>query len=146
MLNALKAKVALQEKSTANEYTTLLSDYTHLTHQLADLQQKQSQFHTSDLTLYTSIYEMNANIATELIEKLATADRVLQLNGDWGLEIEEHHDKEEERKGFERKFGKWDDLEQYIKDGCEVLLNEGQFLVLIVSSCILIICSREPAD
>ena len=83
----------------------------------------------SDLTLYDSIYEMNVSIASELIAKLATADTVLQTNGDWTIQVDERQDKEEERKGFERKFGKWEDLESYIKDGCTIMVHEGHFLV-----------------
>ncbi|KND01052.1 uncharacterized protein SPPG_04144 [Spizellomyces punctatus DAOM BR117] len=85
-LNTLKAKLSKQEKTYQQEYMGLTDDYKRITEQFKELQKKFRHFQVADGKKFREVWQMNEEMAKELMRKLLQADQIIheqQLGLPW---------------------------------------------------------------
>ncbi|KAK3706560.1 hypothetical protein RRG08_055000 [Elysia crispata] len=77
VLNALRQKLAKQEKSYKDENTQLSEDYKRITEQFHDLQRKSKHFLATDAKKFHDIWCMNEEELKGLLKEVLEVDRVI---------------------------------------------------------------------
>ncbi|GFR65867.1 dynein regulatory complex protein 1-like [Elysia marginata] len=77
VLNALRQKLAKQEKSYKDENTQLSEDYKRITEQFHDLQRKSKHFLATDAKKFHDIWCMNEEELKGLLKEVLDVDRVI---------------------------------------------------------------------
>ncbi|KAI9092713.1 sperm tail-domain-containing protein [Phlyctochytrium arcticum] len=88
-VNTLKAKLNKQEKGFQQEYTGLSDDYKRITEQFKELQKKFRHFQVADGKKFRDVWQMNEEMAKELMRKLFQADQIIheqQLGITWSAD------------------------------------------------------------
>jgi dynein regulatory complex protein 1 len=85
-LSVVVTKYNKADKQYKQENQELTDQYKRITEQFKDLQQKFKQFEKQDIQQYKEVWEMNAEQAKSLMDKLFAADRIIseqQLGQEW---------------------------------------------------------------
>ncbi|KAL7751088.1 hypothetical protein RI367_003668 [Sorochytrium milnesiophthora] len=77
IVNSLRTKLAKQEKSYAQEYSSLTDDFNRISMQFRELQKKFKHFQLNDEKQYQEVWEMNEEMVKEQLHKILMADRII---------------------------------------------------------------------